>query len=67
MMLRWVFQKRPPVAPACEPELVPNPHNQTGGAHGFVRVPQVETPTINGCPVQIESHEYKIDQHHAQN
>jgi len=67
MMLRWLFGKRAERPRGSEPELVPNPGNQTGGSHEFVRVPQDQSLSINGSPVQLETSEFKIDPHHAKN
>ena len=66
-MLRWLFRKRAPRPRGSEPELVPNAANQIGGSHEFVHVPQDQSLSINGSPVQLESSEYKIDPNHAQN
>ena len=66
-MLRWLLRRQRPVASGSEPELVPNPHNQIGGSHEFVRVPQDETLKVNGSPIQIEVNEYRIDRNSAQN
>jgi hypothetical protein len=66
-MLRWLFGKRAARPLGSEPELVPNAANQIGGSHEFVRVPQDQSLSINGSPVQLESSEYKIDPNHAQN
>jgi hypothetical protein len=60
-MFRSLFCRRRPVVSGSHPELVANRHNQIGGAHEFVAVPQDETLLVNGSPVQIESNEYRID------
>lgn len=64
-MLRWLLPKRAPRPRGSEPELVPDQGAQIGAAHAFVRVPQDQSLSINGSPVQLESSEYKIDQDHA--
>lgn len=66
-MLGWLFGKRAARPQGTGPELVPNPNNQTGGSHEFVRVPQDATPKINGSPVQLEANEYRIGTDNAQN
>ncbi|ALC10836.1 hypothetical protein [Sphingopyxis sp. 113P3] len=60
-MFRSHFRRRRPVVSGSHPELVANPHNQIGGAHEFVAVPQDEALMVNGSPVQIEANEYRID------
>jgi hypothetical protein len=66
-MLGRLFKKRAAKPHSAEPELVPNPGNQTGGSHEFVGVPQDQSLSASGSPVQLEANEYKIDQNHAQN
>jgi len=66
-MLRWLFHREHPVASGSEPELVPNPNNQIGGSHEFVRVPQDGALKVNGSPIQIEANEYRIGRNNAQN
>lgn len=66
-MFRWLFQKRSSTATGIEPELVPNPNNQSGGSHEFVRVSEVEVLSLNGNPVQIEANEYKVSKNNAPN
>lgn len=61
MIFRWLLRRGRPVPSGLEPELVPNPHNQIGGSHDFVRVPQDANLKINGSPVQIEANEYRIN------